>query len=408
MRAAGGAMGLGLRERLGLLRKRLGAFTVGPVDVVVTHCEVNDRHGTGVLLRRLFGAGREVVTVRSRDLYGGRQRFGRRSVRLAHRAAPPADDLARVRAALGGLSVRRILCAPYFPDDVRTALALAETSRAPLATWLLDDQNIHAPSIPDQILRDLLDASRLRLAVSTELRAAYQAKFGHRIALAPPVAPAEGLVTEPVAPDAARLAARRGVVFGNIWGAGWMEGLLAALAGTDLRLAWLSGAGTPWRQDDAGRLAKAGIDVRPILPEPTLIAELRASPFVVVPTGTLDEGDPHGWLARLSLPSRIPFVAATAGAPILVLGHAETAAARFVLRHGLGAVAPYRPGDLRAAVDGLCQPAAQARHRQAAARLAPVLSSAGMLDWLWRSLDAGGAVDGRFDALLEAPPGPGA
>ena len=44
-------------------------------DAVVTHTEVNDRHGVGVLLRRLFRDRNNVLTVRSSDHYDGQQDF---------------------------------------------------------------------------------------------------------------------------------------------------------------------------------------------------------------------------------------------------------------------------------------------------------------------------------------------
>ena len=76
-----------------------------------------------------------------------------------------------------------------------------------------------------------------------------------------------------------------------------------------------------------------------------------------------------------------------------------TAAARFVLRHGLGRVAPYRSQAFAEAVEALCRPEEQARCRAAAARLAPALSAEGMAEWIWRSLEAGGPADGRFRPL---------
>jgi hypothetical protein len=389
---------LRLKERWRGLRTRLRLSLPGPVDVVVAHCEVNGRHGTGVLLQRILGVGEGVVSVRSRDLYGGEQSFGARRVRVSH-GTPPADVEARVALLLGGLRVRRILCCPYYADDARTALALAERTGAPLLTWLLDDQNLHAGEIPDEPLRALLGRSALRLAVSPELRDAYAAKFGLPIALAPPVAPEALLLRAPVAPDPARVAARHGLLLGNVWGPGWLEALCGALAGSGLALDWPAMGGTPWRTDDPARLAAAGIRPVPHLAEEALVAALRASPFVVVPTGALAGEDSHGALARLSLPSRIPFAAATAGTPVLVLGHAETAAARFVLRHGLGRVAPYERRAVEEAVAALLEPAAQRAHREAAARLAPALSSEGMAEWLWGSLAAGAPLDARFAPL---------
>lgn len=42
---------------------------------------------------------------------------------------------------------------------------------------------------------------------------------------------------------------------------------------------------------------------------------VRAAPFAVLPSGTLDEDDDRRFLARLSLPSRVPYMMATAHIP---------------------------------------------------------------------------------------------
>ncbi len=377
---------------------RLGPFH-GPVDVIVTLCELNGRHGTGVLVQRLFGAGASIVTVRSRDLYGGEQDFGARRTILAHGEATRAEVFSSILDLVAGLQVRRILAIPYKHDDVRSAIALKAITGAPLLTWIMDDQNVEATEIPDAPLRELLERCELRLAISAEMRGAYQSKYGLSFHLAPPAAPPAHLLRHPAAADAGRLAARHGLVVGNIWGERWLDDLLEALRGSGVALDWHSAGGCPWMKIDEDRLAAAGLRLRGHLPEPELVAALRASPFVVVPSGTFEGEDSHRFVARLSLPSRIPYVAATSGTPVVVVGHPETAAARFVRRHDLGVVTPYDRRAFRAAIDGVCTAEAQARHRAAAAALAPALSSAGMASWLWNSLALGRPADDRFAPL---------
>lgn len=371
----------------------------GPVDLFVTQCEVSERHGTGVLLRRLFLDGPPVVSVRSMDLYGGEQTFGALRLRLSHGQAAWPEVMRSVLAELGHLEVRRILCVPFVPDDVSTALAAKEIFGAPLCTWVMDDRNVVDDALSDESLGRLFERSRLLLAISVELRDAYQAKFGRPFALAPPAVSPAHVLRAPVAAEPARLSGRRGLVFGNIWGERWLQDLLQMLAGSGVALDWHSGGGTPWMKLDQDLVRRAGITVRPHLSEAELVATLRASPFVVVPSGTFEGDDSHRFVARLSLPSRLPYLAATAGTPVIILGHPETAAARFVLRHGLGVVVPYQRGAFTAAVESVCRPEAQARHRAAAAALAPVLSADRMADWIWRSLEAGAPIDRRFDPL---------
>jgi hypothetical protein len=406
-------------DRLAALRERLGAAAStggrplqpgrtpaslhARVDLIVTVCEVIDRHGTGVLLRRIFGEGRDMVTVRSRDFYGGDQQFGVARFIFEHGEAPRPEVYATLLKALGGLPVSRILCVPYKLDDVRTALAAHDLFGAPLCTWVMDDQNIEAGDIPDGPLDELFTRSAVRLAISPELRQAYQAKFRKTFALAPPAVGASFLQTSPTPPDPARLEGRCGLLFGNIWGERWLDDLMKTLSGSGIQVDWHHGAGTPWITIDEAHLTRAGITSRPFLPESELVAKLRASPFVLVPSGTFEGADSHRFVARLSLPSRLPYVAATAGTPVLVLGDPETAAARFVTRHDLGVVVPYQQAAVVAAVEAICRPEAQARHRAAAATLAPALSSKDMASWIWRSLEAGRPIDHRFDALEPHP-----
>lgn len=371
----------------------------GPVDLLVTHCEASERHGTGVLLRRLFIGAAPMAVVRSRDIYGGEGSFGALNIKLSHEQARWPDVVGSVLRSLGHLDVRRILCVPFYPCEVQTALAAREIFGAPLCTWIMDDRNIEADGLPDDLLRRLFGRSDLLLAISPEMRRAYEAKFGGHFALAPPAVSPAHLQRMPGVPDPGRVARRAGMVFGNIWGERWLGDLIDTLTDSGLTLDWHSSGGTPWMQIDAERLRRAGITTRAHLPEAELVAALRASPFVLVPTSSFVGEDSHRFIARLSLPSRLPYLAATAGTPVVILGHPETAAARFITRHDLGVVVPYQREAVLAAVEAVCQPQAQQRHRTAAASLAPTLSSDGMADWIWRSLEAEGPVDRRFESL---------
>jgi hypothetical protein len=371
-----------------------------PLDAIVSHAEICDKHGTGVLVERLFGDGNGVVTVRSRNDHDGTQRFGEIALRLRHRDRSREQVTARVRRAFQGLDVHRMLAIPYYPDDVRTALALKDVHAPALCTYLMDDRNIEARGIPDGLLRELLVRSDLRLAISAELREAYQAKFGVRLWVLPPVAPAKLVLPRPTVPPGEVLGARRGVMVGNVWGAHWLERLCEVVRGAGVELDWYNNAGLTQPGLTARKLADAGVFLRGAAPEPELNRILRGCAWVVVPSGTLDAADTHRFIARFSLPSRIPYVLATSHAPLLVLGHPETAAARFVRATGIGLAIPYDPSALRDAAAALADSAVQARIRACAAALAPRFSSEGVREWLWRSLEAHTAIDDRFERLL--------
>ncbi|HEU4383142.1 MAG TPA: hypothetical protein VFR85_06505 [Anaeromyxobacteraceae bacterium] len=400
-----------LRERLANLIGARGVRQARrrPVDVVVHHAEICNRHGTGVLIQRLFGSGPEMVAIRSQNHYGGHQRFGEAGFLISHGAASRPDVYATVLETLRGTEVRRAIAIPFYADDARTAIALKDAFAPPLCTYIMDDQNIECRGIPDDVLRELLAKSELRLAISPELRAEYQRKFGLRFWVLPPVVEADLICPRPSVPDRQVLAERRGVIVGNVWGRRWLIGLCDILRGTGIRLDWYASSGLQWSPLSASELAEAGVHVRSPLPEPELTRILRGSAYVVHPSGTLDEYDTHRAIARLSLPSKVPYVLATSHTPVLVIGHPETAAARFVRAMGTGLAIPYRRASLVHAVGELTDPAVQARMRARAADLASGFSSAGVGQWIWRSLEAGRAADDRFEQLLgptELPPSP--
>ena len=380
-----------------IARLAAGAAVEAPrAEIVVSHIEVNDAHGTGVFTKRLFGGIPGLVSLRSHDLYDGRQEFGERAVRLDHDGSR-ATLLRALLAAVRGAQVARAVCIPYFAEDVTTALALKDLFGMPLCTFVMDDNNIEGDGIADGSMRELLVRSELRLAISPELRDAYEGKFGVRVWLVPPLVPPEWLLPAP-APETGALADGAPLLFGNVWGAEWLERLRATLRGTGIALDWYSNGPRPSGADEAA-LAADGIRVCGSAPEDALVAALRRAPYVLVPTGTLDAADSRRAIARFSLPSRIPYALATAHAPIVVVGHPDTAAARFVVREGVGAWAPYDRPAAVAAVAAVTDPAARARMRARAAALAPAFSAEGARDWIWRSLARGEAADARFEHL---------
>ncbi len=397
-------------ERLATLRARLARVllpaplddeaTPWSADVVVTPVEVNEKHGTGVLVQRLFGGSPDLVSVRSVDAYGGVQAFGDHALLVAHPRPTPERIADAVAHAFRGIAPRRVVCIPYFADDVRTTLELVRRSGAPLCTYVMDDQNVESSGIPDSLFRPLLERSRLRLAISAEMARAYEGKYGLPFGFLPPVVEPTLLCTTPSVPSLAALASRRGVIVGNIWGESWLQGLRALVRGSDVALDWYSNSGNRWVSAQPEALAADGIHVRGGLPEARLSPVLRAVPYVVVPSGTGAPDDSHRFLARLSLPSKIPYILATSNTPVLVVGQAEDAAARFVAASGTGLVVPYDRAAFLAAVAELSRPEIQARLRARAAALAPSFAATGAREWIWRSLEAGRPIDDRWDRLL--------
>ena len=159
------------------------------VDVIVTPVEVNDRHGTGVFLQMLFAADEDIISIRSLDQHGGKQSFGL-PMKIVHGGSSRDAVFSRVESALRGVAVRRVLCVPYFPNDILTAIAVHGIFGAPMCSFIMDDQNVAMRGIPDELMGELLDKSALRLAISPEMLNAYARKFGVPFYYTPPMAPA--------------------------------------------------------------------------------------------------------------------------------------------------------------------------------------------------------------------------
>jgi hypothetical protein len=398
------------RERNRELAQRLLELTEGvrtePVlreaDAIVTHIEVNDHHGVGVLVNRLFGQSDNVLSIRSKDAYNGKQQFGTTHVCISHVAAPRDMVFWKVLEALRGATVNRVLCVPYFPDDALTAIALTNIFDAQLCTYLMDDQNLCADGIPDSVIAELLNTSSLRLAISPELCAGYEEKYGQKMWFMPPLVPGLSIPTRLNQPSEAILQSKSGVIVGNIWGQRWSELLRETVRHSGTTLRWYNNGEFPWLACSKEELARDGVipqeGVRHT--DEKLIEILRDAPFVVVPSGTLDETDDRYFIAKLSLPSRIPFTFATSHAPLLVLGSAETAAARFVTEVGIGLVAPYERRAFQEAVDRITDPDQNNAMRRAAFRLSHCFTDQGAADWIWRSLANGEPIDRRYEELM--------
>lgn len=364
-------------------------------DAVISHSEVNQRHGTGVLIRRLFPNDRHIISIRSADHYDGEHSFGAISLLLNH------DGLTRERAArnaidfLGCSTIKRICCVPYYPDDLITSLAISRHFEAPLCTYLMDDNNLTTKVIPDALMAEFLDACSLRLTTHPEMRDAYEKKYQRRFYLLPALAP-DGLICS--GNDLS--VGSGGVLLGSIWSRHWFNMLRSTISGAGISVDWYGNAASQMVTGTREELAADGIQVRSLLPEEELVPQLRRCAYVLVPTGTLDEQDDRQDISSLSLPGRILFVLATSNTPVIVLGSQQTPAARFVRRFGVGLVSAYNPQELKAAIEVIQSPQQQQVLRQQAARLAPILSARGISRWLWSSLEAGEPVDRRFEEFF--------
>ena len=378
------------------------------VDAVVTMNEVNDRHGTGLLLMRVLGGSRGVLSIRARTDYGP-QEFGEWSWLISHRGLSRAESRALVERKLGGMRVARLLCVPYLADELLTSITLHDLCAAPLCTWIMDDQNIAARLIPDDLMREALQKSSLRLATHPELCRAYEDKFGLPFYILPAVVP-ERLVARnapvPVreSPAAATPVPPRAILIGSFWDQVWFDRLCDTVEGSGLAIDWFGNYRSLSLRFGEKALTRAGICPRGVISEEKLADELRRASLAIVPVSPLDGSDSNPGIARLSLPGRILFVAASSNTPVLIVGSDQTCGARFVKHFGVGEVTPYDRASFLSAVARLALPDTQASMRANAARIAPALADSGVSRWLVESTLSGAPADRRFEDLFADRP----
>ncbi len=374
--------------------------TIIDADVIINAVEINDRHGVGVLLQRIFKDRSRIISIRTDSIYGGTQSFGIYDL-VIDRGLSRAEIFTRIEQALVGCTVRRILCIPLYVEEILVALAIHEQFGAEMCTYLMDDRNVSLCAIPDDIMSELLAKSALCLAISPEMRDVYRAKYGNHIYFAPPVIPAQ--LVNPHPPILVENTI--GAIFGNIGSSKWLKLLRTMTRATKVQLDWYGNAAASGYVSDRQKLSSDGIIDRGFLPtEAEVVEALKKYAYVVVPSGTLDLRDDNLATSWLSLPSRIPFVLATVNIPILVLGNSSTAAARFVEKWGIGVVADYDAVSFGMAVDRIMQPSLQAQMRENGARIAPQFVNEQMDEWIWASLKLGKPVDDRFESLATDPP----
>jgi hypothetical protein len=261
----------------------------------------------------------------------------------------------------------------------------------------MDDQCVVGSNIPRPLMREFLEKCHLRLATHTELRDAYEETFGLPFACLPAVVPAR-LVRPSPAP--APPAGARGALMGSVWSQRWLDRLLATIRKAGVAIDWYGNHRAVWLKLDDDELRAGGLHPHGVVAEPALVEQLTRHPFVLVPTGTLQDEPEFDAIATLSLPGRILFAVAAASTPVIVVGSPRTAAAAFVERHGLGVTVPYDADALRAAVAQVTHPETQDRIRRAAASLGPSLSDRGVGEWLAASVAARRPVDDRFERLF--------
>tara|TARA_R110000850_G_scaffold60524_1_gene138827 strand:+ start:1801 stop:3816 length:2016 start_codon:yes stop_codon:yes gene_type:complete len=358
--------------------------------IVVTHNEVNDMHGTGLLVKRLFPDDSSVMHLRSHLNYGGND-FGS-SALLIPGYENPFDLFHYLSQAIKGARIESVFCVPFSSEDLEIALAVSEICQAPLGVYIMDDQNLSGGLICDEVMQKTLERASVRFAISEEMLRAYEGKFGHKFYYLPPTVEDSRLCLEPIAAKSSR-----GIMLGNIWAPEWFATFRHCVRDSGIEIDWY-GNSNGLAEFDEKELSKEGIHYQGVLPEQELSEKLRDYAFTLLISEPLSEKSTH-WLARFSLPTRLITCVASGNLPVIVLGSSDSAASAFVQKFDLGVICPYEGVALKAAVSELSGPKRQEEIRMKAAALAPSLSNLGMQDWLMKAVDEGCPPSNRFEAI---------
>ena len=114
----------------------LPPHALSEADVVITPNEPNERHGIGIIVERFFGGQPNLLSIRSHDSFAGEQKFGTANLRISHAGLSRWESYGHLLRILNGSTVRRIICIPFFPDDLITA-SRNSVSSIPCAPMLL-------------------------------------------------------------------------------------------------------------------------------------------------------------------------------------------------------------------------------------------------------------------------------
>ena len=382
----------------------------GVIDnVVVSSVEINSRHGTGLMLQYLFKNFHWLKTICSKEVYGGER------VQSACHYDLPAGKLTRpqiyqcVLNWFHGEPPKRAYVVPFFESDLIIAAALKDLFQTKICLHYMDDQNIYAKHISNELMEEALTKADLVLAISPEMRNIYEQHYGHKIYVVPPIVPDDLILRKPSKLNDTG-SQQRGILIGNVWDPVWLTRLRETIRDSGYQIDWPCMNPNAMVSDRTlgslkEELAADGIFLIDALSVEELDYELKRRPFAVMPSGTLEAEEETENISRLSLPSRIPYMISSAHLPIVVLGSQETAAARFVERFGLGHCARYEGSQFKKAVESICKHDSQVAIRERARKLAPTFSAANMENWIWDSLDHSEPIDDRFESTFCTRPG---
>lgn len=373
--------------------------------VIVSPNEINSRHGSGILIQYMFPGLSKYASVKSREDYGGEHA----DFAVSHTLADPLMERHEIYGAVYSWfkhsPPRRVFMVAYYETDLLIGLALKDIFGAKLCFHVMDDNCLSSDEIRPHIIDEVFQKADISFVISPEMKVAYEERFGRRQYVLPPVVENTSFRTpnnQQIEKAAQENLSRRGVIVGNIWDNKWKNMLCTAVQESGIEVDWF--CNNPDIIKQKHKLEKAGIFLKDPLWGDDFVNEISTRPYLLMPSGTLDSSETGNRIARLSLPSRLPFVAASSQLPVIVLGNENTAAARFVTQFELGLSIPYEGMKLKNAVQSITEKENQISFRKAAAELSPTFQADGIEKWVWDSTETGYPTDDRFESKFQTPP----
>lgn len=363
--------------------------------------EVNGAHGTGILAHRLLRDVWPLGVVRTFNHYDGTCLLKCPDLLLPNGTAGREEIFRLASECFSPGQIKQVVCIPWYAQEIMLAIALKQIFGTRFVLYLMDDNCLYTGYLSPDLMEEAILAADVVFTISPEMQNEYQSRFRRKLWILPPIL--EQSLLLPPGADANRAEPGvRGVIVGNIWRQSSLDELCRALIGSGLSLDWYCNQASPvWLELDTTALAEAGITFHPPLPEAELVQVLRRAPYAVLPSSSLIGDDPSQNIGRLSLPSRVPFIAASAGTPIIVLGSDRTSAGAFVKHFGLGMAAAYEPEAIAAAAATVSDPAFRTQVTETARRIGPVFSSVGVAAWMFKAAELGRPPDHRFEELVD-------
>lgn len=396
-----GALGRAVRQRL-LDPQQRGTRQA---DLVVMANEISFAHGTGVLMSRILEEAPPYVLFRAFDHWGGNQVVEPLADFVLHRFSQTHQTVAQfIASRISSFDVRFILTIAYTREDVIMAIAAKALTGAPMAIWIMDDNCLLNDGIPKQLMQDLVSLADARFVISDAMREVYESHYGLPFWVLPPLVARRFIRSEPSLPP--ERAAPQGCIVGNIWHQAWLEDTVGAFTGLGILIEWYTSSDDlHFLKFTEQGLAKAGIRIVSGLTHDEIARRVVQASFVLTPSFSGTETDGHAAaIGRLSLPSKMPFVTASAGVPFLVLANASSGAADYVRRFDLGEVVRYDSTAAREAVARLSKREAQQAVRQRSAAIAESLDVSGLYGFLVEAAMGRSLPEDRIEVVFSSAP----